>query len=72
MTLKKTKKKTRKDGVNVGTAVTKLDFCKQERDERFCSFLLTCTSHSSGVFESPVEAFITVTDGGRLVMARAV
>lgn len=34
--------------------------------------LLTCTSHGGGVFDSPVEAFVAVTDGGGLVVAGAV
>lgn len=33
--------------------------------------LLTCASHGGGVFDGPVEAFVTVTDGGGLVMAGA-
>lgn len=33
--------------------------------------LLTCTSHGGGVFDSSVEAFVAVTDGGGLVMAGA-
>lgn len=33
--------------------------------------LLTCTSHGGGVLDSPVEAFVAVTDGGSLVMAGA-
>lgn len=32
---------------------------------------LTCTSHGGGVFDCPVEAFITVTHSGGLVMAGA-
>lgn len=34
--------------------------------------LRTCASHAGGVFDGPVEAFVTVTDGGSLVMAGAV
>lgn len=34
--------------------------------------ILTCTSRGGGVFDSPVEAFIAVTDGGSLIMAGAV
>lgn len=34
--------------------------------------LLTCASHRRGVLDSPVEAFVAVTDGGGLVMAGAV
>lgn len=37
----------------------------------FAITLLTCTSHVGGVFDSPVEAFVAVTDGGGLVMAGA-
>lgn len=33
--------------------------------------LLTCTRHGGGVFDSSVEAFVAVTDGGSLVMAGA-
>lgn len=33
--------------------------------------ILTCTSHCGWVFDSPVEAFFTVTDSGGLVMAGA-
>lgn len=32
---------------------------------------LTCTGHGGGVFDRPEEAFITVTDGGSLVVAGA-
>lgn len=33
--------------------------------------VLTCAGHCGGVFSSSVEALITVTDGGRLVVAGA-
>ena len=41
-------------------------------DRRFLSNPLTCAGQSGGVLNGPVEAFITVTHGGRLVMAGAV
>lgn len=32
----------------------------------------TCASHTGGVLDGPVEAFLAVTDGGGLVVAGAV
>lgn len=39
--------------------------------EKYVAILLTCTSHGGRVFNSPVEAFVAVTDSGGLVMAGA-